>query len=155
MARTLSASMSCAEMSALALNGHRWPAAGCLLSGVNRTSLINDLTCQKCSNGKLHDRTGKSQIRTLNRPYYSPQIASDGCKRLRFQSPTAARRFMHNRPSGDPIPPRADVEMTRQLKDRSAARRYLNAPFLWSSRHFSISALRKVPSCSGEPPTKR
>jgi proteasome lid subunit RPN8/RPN11 len=54
-------------------------------------------------------------MNTLNRPQYSPQPTCDACKLLRFQRRGAVRRFMHNHPSGDPTPSRADIQMTQQI----------------------------------------
>ena len=36
-------------------------------------------------------------------------------KRLTFQYDKENRRMIHNHPSGDPTPSRADIEMTRQI----------------------------------------
>ncbi|WP_409450277.1 JAB domain-containing protein [Brevundimonas sp.] len=38
-------------------------------------------------------------------------------KMLAFQYDKASRRMIHNHPSGDPEPSRADIEMTRKIVD--------------------------------------
>lgn len=38
-------------------------------------------------------------------------------KMLAFQYDKASRRMMHNHPSGDPTPSRADIDMTKHIAD--------------------------------------
>jgi RadC-like JAB domain len=51
----------------------------------------------------------------LTVPNYSALQTCDDCKLLRFQHSREARRFMHNHPSGDPTPSRADIQMTQAI----------------------------------------
>ena len=44
-------------------------------------------------------------------------------KIVKYQNDNERRRVMHNHPSGDPTPSRADVDMTRQIMEAARALR--------------------------------
>ena len=46
-----------------------------------------------------------------NRPQFSQQIINDEC----FLLLSEIRRVIHNHPSGDPTPSRADIEITKEI----------------------------------------